>query len=54
MVLSGDANDFVAKGLSGGKVVLSPPKTSKVFPLSLLFPFLFPTHSFLSLGLYPS
>ena len=29
MVLSGDANDFVAKGLSGGKVVLSPPKTSK-------------------------
>ncbi|MEM1290752.1 MAG: glutamate synthase large subunit [Cyanobacteria bacterium P01_H01_bin.162] len=28
MELEGDANDYLAKGLSGGKVILYPPKTS--------------------------
>ena len=26
--LSGDANDYVGKGLSGGKIVIVPPPTS--------------------------
>lgn len=28
LTLSGDANDYLGKGLSGGKIVLYPPKTS--------------------------
>ncbi len=30
--LEGDANDYVAKGLSGGKVIVYPPKQSKFAP----------------------
>ncbi|MDC3416259.1 glutamate synthase large subunit [Aquibacillus salsiterrae] len=32
MLLSGDANDYVGKGLSGGKIVVSSPKESTIFP----------------------
>ncbi|MGE5626582.1 MAG: glutamate synthase-related protein [Solirubrobacterales bacterium] len=28
LILEGDANDYVGKGLSGGKLILTPPKTS--------------------------
>ena len=28
MTLEGDANDFVGKGLSGGKLIIYPPKNS--------------------------
>ncbi len=30
--LAGDANDYVAKGLSGGKVIVAPPPTSTFKP----------------------
>ena len=30
--LEGDANDFVGKGLSGGKIIIYPPKNSKFIP----------------------
>ena len=30
--LSGDANDFVGKGLSGGRIIISPPKESTFVP----------------------
>ena len=30
--LSGDANDYICKGLSGGKVIISPPKKSTFNP----------------------
>jgi len=30
--LSGEANDYVGKGLSGGRLVIYPPKTSKIIP----------------------
>jgi glutamate synthase (NADPH/NADH) large chain len=30
--LSGDANDYVGKGLSGGRLVVYPPKESKIVP----------------------
>ena len=29
LTLEGDANDFVGKGLSGGKIIIYPPKNSK-------------------------
>src|SRR5207245_5109355 len=29
LTLEGDANDYVGKGLSGGKLVVYPPKTSR-------------------------
>src|SRR6266496_1604706 len=29
LTLEGDANDYVGKGLSGGKIIVSPPKTSR-------------------------
>ena len=32
LMLEGDANDYVGKGLSGGKIVVFPPKTSKRVP----------------------
>ncbi len=32
LLLSGDANDYVGKGLSGGKIVVSSPKESTVDP----------------------
>ncbi len=32
MLLNGDANDYVGKGLSGGKIVVSSPKESTIFP----------------------
>jgi glutamate synthase (NADPH) large chain len=32
MLLYGDANDYLAKGLSGGKVVVRPPETSPFAP----------------------
>ena len=34
MYLEGDANDYFCKGLSGGKVVVTPPKTSTLVPES--------------------
>jgi glutamate synthase (NADPH/NADH) large chain len=30
--LEGDANDYVGKGLSGGRVVIYPPKDSPILP----------------------
>ena len=30
--LEGDANDYVGKGLSGGKIIIYPPKDSKFVP----------------------
>ncbi len=30
--LSGEANDYLGKGMSGGKIVLTPPKNSKIRP----------------------
>ena len=30
LILSGDANDYVGKGLSGGSIVIHPPKESKL------------------------
>ena len=32
MVLSGDSNDYFGKGLSGGKLVVFPPKESRFQP----------------------
>jgi glutamate synthase domain-containing protein 3 len=32
LTLEGDANDYVGKGLSGGKIIVYPPKTSKLVP----------------------
>jgi glutamate synthase domain-containing protein 2/glutamate synthase domain-containing protein 1/glutamate synthase domain-containing protein 3 len=32
LTLEGDANDYVGKGLSGGKLVVFPPKTSSFLP----------------------
>jgi len=32
LTLEGDANDYVAKGLSGGKVIVYPPKTATFVP----------------------
>jgi glutamate synthase (ferredoxin) len=32
LTLEGDANDYVGKGLSGGKVIVYPPKTSTFVP----------------------
>jgi glutamate synthase domain-containing protein 3 len=32
MYIEGDANDYFGKGLSGGKVVVTPPKTSTLVP----------------------
>ncbi len=32
LTLEGDANDYVAKGLSGGKVIIFPPKKSSFIP----------------------
>ena len=32
MILEGDANDYVGKGLSGGKIVVFPPKDSTFVP----------------------
>ncbi|SDJ69557.1 glutamate synthase large subunit [Sediminibacillus albus] len=32
LFLTGDANDYVGKGLSGGKIVISAPKGSTLFP----------------------
>ena len=32
LTLEGDANDYVGKGLSGGKVIVYPPKTSSFLP----------------------
>jgi len=32
LILNGDANDYVGKGLSGGKIVLIPPKNSTFDP----------------------
>ena len=32
MVLEGDANDYLGKGLSGGKIILIPPKESSFVP----------------------
>jgi glutamate synthase domain-containing protein 2/glutamate synthase domain-containing protein 3 len=32
LILEGDANDYVGKGLSGGKIVVFPPKTSTFAP----------------------
>jgi glutamate synthase (NADPH/NADH) large chain len=34
MYVEGDANDYFCKGLSGGKVVVTPPKTSTLVPES--------------------
>ncbi len=30
MTLEGDANDYIGKGLSGGKIIVFPPKTAAV------------------------
>ncbi|MCK5241916.1 glutamate synthase large subunit [bacterium] len=30
--VSGDANDYLGKGLSGGKIIVAPPKRSKIVP----------------------
>ena len=30
--LEGDANDYVGKGLSGGKIIIYPPKESSFIP----------------------
>jgi len=30
--LEGDSNDYIGKGLSGGKIIVVPPKTSKFIP----------------------
>ena len=32
MTLEGDANDYVGKGLSGGKIVVFPPRASRFVP----------------------
>jgi glutamate synthase (ferredoxin) len=32
MILTGDANDYVGKGLSGGKVVVAPPSGVRFNP----------------------
>jgi glutamate synthase (NADPH) large chain len=32
LTLEGDANDYVGKGLSGGRIIVYPPKTSKLVP----------------------
>ena len=32
MTLEGDANDYVGKGLSGGKIIVFPPKTARSSP----------------------
>ena len=32
MTLEGDANDYVGKGLSGGRIIIYPPKTSTFVP----------------------
>ncbi|MGI9535347.1 MAG: glutamate synthase large subunit, partial [Thermodesulfobacteriota bacterium] len=32
MVLEGDSNDYIGKGLSGGKIIVYPPKTSTFTP----------------------
>ncbi len=32
LTLEGDANDYVGKGLSGGKIIIFPPKTSPLVP----------------------
>jgi glutamate synthase domain-containing protein 2/glutamate synthase domain-containing protein 1/glutamate synthase domain-containing protein 3 len=32
LTLAGDANDYVGKGLSGGKIVVYPPRTSSFLP----------------------
>ncbi|GAB6180889.1 glutamate synthase large subunit [Desulfotomaculum defluvii] len=32
LTLSGDANDYVGKGLSGGKIIVSPPSTATFVP----------------------
>ena len=32
LTLEGDANDYVGKGLSGGRIVIYPPKTSTFLP----------------------
>lgn len=32
MTLKGDANDYLGKGLSGGKIIVSPPPWSKLVP----------------------
>ena len=29
LTLEGDANDYIGKGLSGGKIVVYPPRTSR-------------------------
>ncbi len=30
--LEGDANDYIGKGLSGGKIIVAPPRTSRFIP----------------------
>ncbi|HAA92272.1 MAG TPA: hypothetical protein DCE33_07485, partial [Rhodospirillaceae bacterium] len=30
--LTGEANDYVGKGLSGGRLIVKPPKESKIIP----------------------
>jgi glutamate synthase (NADPH/NADH) large chain len=32
MELEGEGNDYVGKGLSGGKIIIYPPKSSKIVP----------------------
>ena len=32
--IEGDANDYVGKGLCGGKIIIYPPKTSTFLPES--------------------
>ncbi|NCB51224.1 MAG: glutamate synthase large subunit [Clostridia bacterium] len=32
LILEGDSNDYFGKGLSGGKLIVSPPKNSKIDP----------------------
>jgi glutamate synthase (NADPH/NADH) large chain len=32
LTLEGDANDYVGKGLSGGKIIIFPPKTARFVP----------------------
>ena len=32
LILEGDANDYVGKGLSGGRIIAYPPKTSSFLP----------------------
>src|SRR5690606_23516379 len=34
--LEGDANDYVGKGLSGGRIIIAPPETSTFVPEEIL------------------